>query len=194
MDPRRWGGLQRVRLLLLCAAVAAILFLLAHEVHAHHDADGLRSKQLHAASMERLSRHAERWPRVRHWRTVRVTIKRQRIRALRVHRGCSAGGTVVRNLRLGRCMAARSPYRWVSVQWGCLRVLWHKESRWRHWARNPSSGAFGIVQSLPKSKLYSAGRAIHTARVQIRWGLRYVKRRYGSPCAALSFHRRMNWY
>ena len=137
--------------------------------------------------MERKSRRAGRWDRVRYWRAVRVRAKRER-------RCAYPGGTVTRNIRLGRCMAARAPYRWRGAQWQCLRVLWHRESGWRHWARNPTSGAYGIVQALPASKLYAAGRAIHTARVQIRWGLRYVERRYGSPCAALRWHDARGWY
>jgi hypothetical protein len=82
-----------------------------------------------------------------------------------------------------------------SGQFGCLNRLWHKESNWRVRASNPSSSAYGIPQALPGSKMASAGPNWRTdARTQIRWGLRYIKDRYGSPCAALAHSRATGWY
>lgn len=87
---------------------------------------------------------------------------------------------------------------WAGRQWTCLKSLWHGESGWRNDARNPSSHAGGIPQALPASKM-GLGRWPHyVARVrgQIRWGLTYIRQRYGSPCAALAFWRSKSphWY
>lgn len=80
-------------------------------------------------------------------------------------------------------------------QWSCLNSLWQKESNWRHTATNPSSGAYGIPQSLPGSKMASAGSDWRTnPRTQIRWGLSYIKSRYGSPCGAWSHSQQKGWY
>jgi hypothetical protein len=84
---------------------------------------------------------------------------------------------------------------WGPAQFTCLNKLWIKESNWRVRAENPSSGAYGIPQALPASKLASAGSDWRTNPVtQVRWGLRYIDSRYGSPCAAWRFWRSHNWY
>ena len=70
-------------------------------------------------------------------------------------------------------------------QFGCLDSLWTRESQWNPAAHNPSSGAHGIPQSLPGSKMASAGPDWATNPVtQITWGLGYIQDRYGSPCGA----------
>ena len=69
------------------------------------------------------------------------------------------------------------------------------QSGWNVHADNPSSSAYGIPQALPGSKMASAGRDWHDNPVtQIRWGLGYIKARYGSPCGAWSFKRGHGWY
>jgi hypothetical protein len=86
-------------------------------------------------------------------------------------------------------------YGWAAGEMECLATLWTKESDWRTTAENPSSGAYGVVQSLPAEKMASAGADYLTNyRTQINWGLNYVKERYGSPCGALNFHYANNWY
>ena len=71
---------------------------------------------------------------------------------------------------------------------GCLRQLWTIESGWRGNAYNASSGAYGIPQSLPGSKMATAGGDWTTSsKTQIEWGLGYIKSRYGTPCGALGF-------
>ena len=86
-------------------------------------------------------------------------------------------------------------YGWGAGQMPCLQKLWTKESDWKTTATNASSGAYGVVQSLPASKMASAGADYMTNyRTQINWGLNYVKSRYGSPCGALDFHLAHNWY
>jgi hypothetical protein len=86
-------------------------------------------------------------------------------------------------------------YGWSSSQFQCLNLLWNRESGWKYTAMNPSSGAYGIPQALPGSKMISAGSDWRTnPRTQIEWGLGYIKSRYGTPCAAWSHSQATNWY
>lgn len=78
-----------------------------------------------------------------------------------------------------------------SDQYACLYQLWMHESGWRVNAANPS-GAYGIPQALPGSKMGPGWQT--DATVQINWGLGYVNGRYGSPCGAWSFWQANNWY
>jgi hypothetical protein len=88
-----------------------------------------------------------------------------------------------------------SAYGWGQGEMSSLITLWTKESDWRTTATNASSGAYGIVQSLPGEKMASEGADWQTNyQTQIRWGLNYIKERYGSPSAALAFHFAHNWY
>jgi hypothetical protein len=80
-------------------------------------------------------------------------------------------------------------------QFSCLSSLWTRESNWLYTATNPSSGAYGIPQSLPASKMASAGADYRTNPVtQIRWGLGYIKQVYGTPCAAWAHSQSTGWY
>lgn len=80
-------------------------------------------------------------------------------------------------------------------QWPCLYNLWLHESGWTTTAGNPSSGAYGIPQSLPASKMAVYGADYLTnASVQITWGLNYIKGRYGTPCGAYDHWHAKNWY
>jgi hypothetical protein len=84
---------------------------------------------------------------------------------------------------------------WAASQFRCLDSLWTRESGWDLNARNRSSGAYGIPQALPGSKMASAGSDWRTNPVtQIRWGLRYIKASYGSPCAAWGHSQSRGWY
>jgi Transglycosylase SLT domain. len=84
---------------------------------------------------------------------------------------------------------------WSSVQFGCLSRLWTRESNWNHRAVNPVSGAYGIPQALPARKMASAGGDWRTnPKTQIKWGLKYIKARYGTPCAAWAHARSRGWY
>jgi hypothetical protein len=84
---------------------------------------------------------------------------------------------------------------WSSSQFSCLDPLWEHESRWSVTAANPGSGAFGIPQALPGSRMASAGPDWQTsAATQITWGLRYIRNTYGSPCAAWSHAQATGWY
>ena len=89
-------------------------------------------------------------------------------------------------------LAARG---WGSDQFGCLVSLWNRESGWNVYAQNPSSGAYGIPQALPGSKMGSAGSDWQTnAATQIAWGLGYIADRYGSPCGAWGHSESAGWY
>lgn len=82
-----------------------------------------------------------------------------------------------------------------SGQMRCLDPLWKKESGWNHKASNPSSGAYGIPQALPGPKMASEGADWKTNPVtQIKWGLKYIKGRYGTPCAAWAHSQDVGWY
>ncbi|WP_285732474.1 lytic transglycosylase domain-containing protein [Nocardiopsis sp. ATB16-24] len=77
----------------------------------------------------------------------------------------------------------------------CLEPLWEKESNWNHTAQNPSSGAYGIPQSLPGNKMATHGDDWQTnPATQIAWGIDYIKGRYGDPCGAWAHSQANNWY
>jgi hypothetical protein len=83
----------------------------------------------------------------------------------------------------------------VSKQFRYLRWLWQRESGWNRYAYNPYSGAYGIPQALPGSKMASAGPNWRSnASTQIRWGLRYIRARYGSPHRAWNHSQATGWY
>ena len=84
---------------------------------------------------------------------------------------------------------------WSSSQFSCLDPLWAHESGWSVTAANPGSGAYGIPQALPGSRMASAGPDWQTnAATQIKWGLEYIKGTYGSPCAAWAHEQATGWY
>ncbi len=98
------------------------------------------------------------------------------------------------NRALGKSMAA-SMYGWTGEQWECLNALFTKESNWRTGAANPSSSAYGIPQALPGSKMSSAGSDWRTnPATQIKWGLGYIKGRYGTPCGGWAHSVNVGWY
>jgi len=86
---------------------------------------------------------------------------------------------------------------WGLDQMGALINLWNGESGWNQFARNPSSGAYGIPQSLPANKMASSGPDWATnPATQINWGLNYIRGRYGSPVNAYGtwLARSPHWY
>ena len=84
---------------------------------------------------------------------------------------------------------------WSSGQFSCLDPLWEHESGWSVSAYNAGSGAAGIPQALPGSRMASAGPDWQTdAATQIKWGLEYIKSTYGSPCAAWDHEEATGWY
>ena len=86
-------------------------------------------------------------------------------------------------------------YGWSDADFNCLVKLWNRESSWRVTACNRSSGAYGIPQALPASKMASAGADYRTNyKTQINWGLGYIKARYGTPSNAWAHSQRTGWY
>ncbi|MEV0599522.1 transglycosylase SLT domain-containing protein [Streptomyces sp. NPDC050315] len=80
-------------------------------------------------------------------------------------------------------------------QFQCFSNIVERESGWNPQATNASSGAYGLVQALPGSKMASAGADWKTnPATQVKWGLNYMNERYGSPCGAWSFWQSHNWY
>ncbi|WP_033259768.1 MULTISPECIES: transglycosylase SLT domain-containing protein [Kitasatospora] len=81
------------------------------------------------------------------------------------------------------------------AQFQCFSQIVQRESGWDYTASNKSSGAYGLVQALPGSKMASAGADWRTnPATQIKWGLNYMNSRYGSPCGAWSFWQSHHWY
>jgi uncharacterized protein YabE (DUF348 family) len=85
-------------------------------------------------------------------------------------------------------------YGWGDSEFSCLVQMWNRESGWRTDAMNPS-GAYGIPQALPGSKMASAGPNWQSdASTQIRWGLQYIASRYNTPCQAWGLWQQQGWY
>jgi hypothetical protein len=117
-------------------------------------------------------------------------------------------GTVARPaVRLEAAAAARAAaarrtarkmlghYGWGARQFTPLNKLWSRESGWNKYASNPYSGAYGIPQAVPGGKMASAGAHWRTsATTQIRWGLGYIRSRYGTPATAWAHELVYGWY
>jgi hypothetical protein len=128
----------------------------------------------------------------------KVEVSRQAVVAAQEASAKEASIEANRDPDAARALAAQiaaSGYGWGSGQFSCLDRLWSKESGWRYNARNSSGGATGIPQALPGSKMASFGADYLTnPETQIRWGLDYIKRSYGSPCGAWNHSVSVNWY
>ncbi|WP_420838134.1 G5 domain-containing protein [Bifidobacterium felsineum] len=84
---------------------------------------------------------------------------------------------------------------WTGADWDALVKLWNRESGWKWYAENSSSGAYGIPQALPASKMAVFGDNYRDdGAVQIDWGLWYIAQRYGSPSAAWQHSEEIGWY
>jgi len=84
---------------------------------------------------------------------------------------------------------------WGQGEYDCLVALWNRESHWNVYAYNARSGAYGIPQALPGTKMASAGADWATnAATQITWGIGYIAARYGTPCGAWGHSQLMGWY
>jgi hypothetical protein len=86
-------------------------------------------------------------------------------------------------------------YNWGDYQYSCLNRLWTKESHWNYQAHNYRSGAHGIAQALPATKMEIIAPDWRTNPVtQIRWGLHYINLRYETPCKAWKKFKRSRYY
>jgi hypothetical protein len=118
-----------------------------------------------------------------------------------------------RNYLVAR-LGASVDRRWGRSQSQCASLIFEAEARWDPHATNKRSGAYGLPQAYPASKLGNWAEAKATAAakagdpkaaslyrawrdnpvVQAEWGVDYMTDRYGSPCAALAFRNRVGWY
>jgi hypothetical protein len=121
-------------------------------------------------------------------------LTRSHLRTVQFHRAHHHGWA--RHFRGNQRIAARMLHRhgWGHSQMQPLIALWNRESGWSKTAYN-SSGAYGIPQALPGSKMSSAGpNWRYNAHTQIRWGMRYIQHRYGSPANAWAHSQSSGWY
>jgi hypothetical protein len=106
----------------------------------------------------------------------------------------AAGCSAYHGVQLTACNLLPS-FGFSTSEMSALIPMWNNESGWDYTAYNSGSGAFGIPQALPGSKMASAGSDWQTnPATQIRWGLGYIKSTYGSPSAAWSFWQANGWY
>lgn len=119
--------------------------------------------------------------------------RRQAEQARAARARAAQGGTPSQNRALGMQMCADRS--WSAGQCEDLGRLWQKESGWNHRAHNGSSGAHGIPQALPGSKMGSHGADwASNPRTQIAWGLDYIAGRYGNPSSAWAHSVSRGWY
>jgi hypothetical protein len=105
-----------------------------------------------------------------------------------------AARTIIGAKKVAKAIAL-TEYAWGEDQYLCLNRLWTKESHWNYKARNKRSGAHGIPQALPASRMDVVSTDWRTNPVtQIRWGLRYIEARYDNPCKAWAKFKRSNYY
>ena len=196
------------RRLALAAAAAAAAALAAHEAAQQRAADQQSTLDTLYAQLADLRGHTvdlERRFRIGEQARRDAEERERAAAATEADRGGSAGGGgtsapppgVVADPAGARAYAAGAVarYGWGSAQYDCLVRLWTRESSWRADAYNASSGAYGIPQSLPGSKMASAGADWRTnAATQIEWGLSYIAGRYGAPCGAWAHSEAYNWY
>ncbi|GAA4133477.1 lytic transglycosylase domain-containing protein [Actinomadura keratinilytica] len=141
-----------------------------------------RAYERHQRELKALREKAERDAAAR----AKLAAEKERERLAR------SNPTAAQNKAYGKKMNALKGW---SRCWPSLEILWTRESSWNERAVNPSSGAYGIPQALPASKLASAGADWRTSSpTQIAWGLGYIKARYKDPCRAWAFWQRNHWY
>lgn len=111
--------------------------------------------------------------------------------AARIQGSSSASAAEAQAYAQQRCAS----YGWSDEDFYNLVLLWNKESHWNMYAQNRSSGAYGIPQALPASKMASAGSDYLTNyQTQVNWGLNYIRQRYGNPSAAYAHSQVKGWY
>ena len=122
---------------------------------------------------------------VKAWDMLMVSVMMEKVEKARTPKGAKSIAQGI----------AKEKYGWGSYQFSCLNTLWTKESNWNYRARNPRTGAHGIPQALPATKMEIIGTDWRTNPVtQITWGLHYIDVRYETPCKALSKFNRSRYY
>lgn len=114
--------------------------------------------------------------------------------AAAVSQQVEAARTIIGAKKVAKAIAL-TEYAWGEDQYLCLNRLWTKESHWNYKARNKRTGAHGIPQAYPASRMDVVSTDWRTNPVtQIRWGLRYIEARYDNPCKAWAKFKRSNYY
>lgn len=132
--------------------------------------------------------------------------KQEEIRLAQTKQVTSRGGSTIRQETSNKTTSKTeyqayakdlclNSYGWTENDFNCLVKLVNKESNWNPNAVNKSSGATGLFQALPASKMASEGSDYMTNyKTQIKWGLKYIKNRYGNPASAWSHSQKKGWY
>jgi hypothetical protein len=185
-------------------ACAGIAFVTVTDPYA-----GATAAPFYLAPVRATGDHLQRFPIEGGY--VLVDVKRDKfsaIKPLAVHKAAASGGSAGSSSGGGGGGGYTTPVGtaqtfaaqlvagqgWGASEFTCLVNLWNRESGWNTHAYNPS-GAYGIPQALPGSKMASfGGDWQNDYRVQIRWGLSYIKGSYGSPCGAWGHSNSYNWY
>jgi hypothetical protein len=155
--------------------------------------DGQRAAASHEATLKAEAERKAAERKAKKEAARKAAEKKRRAAEQRAARARAAqGGSPAQNRALGMAMCADKG--WSASQCSDLGTLWQKESGWSTRAHNPS-GAHGIPQALPGSKMSSAGpNWQNNARTQIAWGLGYIQSRYGNPSNALAHSYSTGWY
>lgn len=85
-------------------------------------------------------------------------------------------------------------YGWTEADYQALVLLWYRESSWNPYTVNKKSGACGLAQAKPCSKASKGTDYKTNWKTQVKWGLNYIKKRYGSPSEAWSHSQSIGWY
>jgi hypothetical protein len=144
-------------------------------------------------------RHQARLPRVKAHRRIERERAAKRAEEARERRAASRSADRTPSYsgdpRTIAADMAASKYGWNSSEFSCLDALWSRESGWDSSAQNASSGAYGIPQALPGSKMATFGSDwASNPATQIAWGLDYIANSYGSPCGAWATWQSKGWY
>lgn len=190
-------GLDLLPVVLLPSLTSAVTDAVAD---AQADIDALRERLAAAVAAEEARRAAEEAAKAAAEEAARVAAEEARRAAAAAAPAVSGPVASTGDNSPGAAQAAArdimaSQYGWGDGEFSCLVSLWNKESGWNYAAYNGSSGATGIPQALPGSKMASAGGDWATNAVtQVRWGLGYIAGRYGSPCNAWGHSQSVGWY
>lgn len=150
-------------------------------------------KEAYEAEQARLRAEAEAKERAR--KAAEEKAKREKEQSTTTAQSSSSGSYSLSDYQAYAKDLVINTYGWSEYDFECLVKLWNRESGWNPNSHNSSSGAHGIPQSLPASKMASEGADYYTnGYTQIRWGLKYIKGRYGSPSAAWAHSQSKGWY
>lgn len=150
-------------------------------------------KEAYEAEQARLRAEAEAKERAR--KAAEEEARREKEQSTTTAQSSSSGSYSLSDYQAYAKDLVINTYGWSEYDFECLVKLWNRESGWNPNSHNSSSGAHGIPQSLPASKMASEGADYYTnGYTQIRWGLKYIKGRYGSPSAAWAHSQSKGWY